>query len=190
MNIAIAGAVAVLLGGTAVAQDMTAHDMQGHVMGGHDMAAAAPGSTGLHEGGQSAFAAIAEATRLLEADPNTDWSKVKMDALHQHLVDMDNVTMRADVATTPIAGGARFEVTSADRRVRASIVRMTGLHAGMVNQEGLYKMAVEPIPSGMAMVVTGSGPADALKIRGLGFFGVLTEGMHHERHHLMLARGA
>jgi hypothetical protein len=28
------------------------------------------------------------------------------------------------------------------------------------------------------------------RIRGLGFFGMLTEGVHHQRHHLMLARGA
>jgi hypothetical protein len=30
---------------------------------------------------------------------------------------------------------------------------------------------------------------DAAKLRGLGFFGVLALGMHHQAHHLMIARG-
>jgi hypothetical protein len=28
-----------------------------------------------------------------------------------------------------------------------------------------------------------------MKLRGLGLFGVLTVGMHHQEHHLMIARG-
>jgi hypothetical protein len=37
---------------------------------------------------------------------------------------------------------------------------------------------------------TTSAPAkDADKLRGLGFLGVLTLGMHHQIHHLMIARG-
>jgi hypothetical protein len=32
-------------------------------------------------------------------------------------------------------------------------------------------------------------PNDRNKLRGLGFFGVLTLGMHHQMHHLMIARG-
>ena len=32
-------------------------------------------------------------------------------------------------------------------------------------------------------------PKDADKLKGLGFFGVLTLGMHHQMHHLMIARG-
>lgn len=31
---------------------------------------------------------------------------------------------------------------------------------------------------------------DMSKLRGLGFFGVLTLGVHHPQHHLMIARGA
>jgi hypothetical protein len=30
---------------------------------------------------------------------------------------------------------------------------------------------------------------DVDKLRGLGFLGVLTLGMHHQMHHLMIARG-
>jgi len=157
-----------------------------HAMSG--MSAGA-GQSSLHEIGQSAFAAIAEATRALEADPRTDWASANLDALRQHLVDMDNVTLRSVVATKPVPGGVRFEVTSDDSRVRVSIARLAQMHAGMVNQESPYRILVQNLPNGVAMTVTGSTAVDAAKIRGLGFFGLLTEGNHHRRHHLALAKG-
>ena len=45
--------------------------------------------------GQEAFGTIQEIVRMLEADPATDWSKVNIGALREHLIDMDEVTMRA-----------------------------------------------------------------------------------------------
>ena len=45
--------------------------------------------------GQEAFGTIQEIVRTLEADPKTDWSKVDIAALREHLIDMDEVTMRA-----------------------------------------------------------------------------------------------
>jgi hypothetical protein len=30
---------------------------------------------------------------------------------------------------------------------------------------------------------------DDAKLHGLGFLGVMTRGMHHQEHHLMIARG-
>ena len=45
--------------------------------------------------GQDAFGAIQEIVRILEADPKTDWSKVNLEALRQHLIDMNEVTLKA-----------------------------------------------------------------------------------------------
>ncbi len=157
-----------------------------HAMSG---TSAGAGQPSLHETGQSAFAAIAEATRALEADPSTDWANANLDALRQHLVDMDNVTLRSVVATKPVRDGVRFEVTSDDSRVRELIDRMAHMHAGMASQESPYRIFVQNLPNGVVMTVTGSTAADAAKIRGLGFFGLLTEGDHHQRHHLALAKG-
>ncbi|MFW1924327.1 hypothetical protein ACG90D_19965, partial [Acinetobacter geminorum] len=58
--------------------------------------------------GQDAFAAIQEIVQILEADPRTDWSKVNIDALREHLVDMSNVTLSAQVKTEPLEGGIRY----------------------------------------------------------------------------------
>ena len=47
------------------------------------------------ETGQSAFAVIAEIVAILDAEPNIDWSSVYIDALREHLIDMDELTLRA-----------------------------------------------------------------------------------------------
>ena len=41
------------------------------------------------EPGQAAFGAIREIVGVLLTDPMTNWSKVNIDALRRHLVDMD-----------------------------------------------------------------------------------------------------
>jgi hypothetical protein len=57
--------------------------------------------------GQDAFEAIQEIVRILEANPKTDWSKVDLEALRQHLIDMNEVTLKSDEAAKPIAGGIK-----------------------------------------------------------------------------------
>ena len=189
MKIAFAITAALLAGGTSAAQQ-GGHDMAGMDMSSmHHMQRPNAAPSGLNQGGQAAFAAISEATAALETDPKTDWSKANIDALRQHLVDMDNVTLRADVSRTDVPGGVRFAITSADPRVEESINRMTRLHLGMANKEGPYRWVAEAMAKGTALTVTGPTALDQAKIRSLGFFGLLTEGVHHEAHHMMLAAG-
>src|SRR4051812_40613019 len=74
----------------------------------HAMAASA-------SSGQAAFVAIRDVVRTLESDPKTDWSKVNIEALRQHLIDMDDVTMRSEVVQRPVAGGLQMDITGAGR---------------------------------------------------------------------------
>lgn len=141
------------------------------------------------EPGQAAYAAVGEAVAILTADRATDWSKVNVDALRAHLVDMDNVILRARATMEKLPNGARFRVTG-DPATAASIKAMTRSHFTSENIPGGWKMAVEPLPDGSVVMVTSERPADAQKIQGLGFFGILTMGGHHQPHHLMIARGA
>lgn len=137
------------------------------------------------ETGQSAFAAIQEIVEILRADPDTDWTKVNIDALRQHLVDMDNVTLRAVVTSQPIEGGMAFLVSSEDAGVVGSIRRMVLAHAAMMDGvDGMRMRAVER-PYGAMLGVEG----DVTQITGLGFFGLMATGMHHQAHHLAIARG-
>ena len=41
------------------------------------------------EAGQAAFAALAEIVAILNADPKTDWTKVNLSDLRDHLIDMN-----------------------------------------------------------------------------------------------------
>lgn len=140
---------------------------------------------GITEPGQAAFAAIAEIVARLESDPETDWSKVNIAALRAHLVDMDRVTLWSQVETENTATGARFTVTGTGDTV-GSIRRMSHAHAGMM--EGDWHYTVKDIENGAEIAVT-VPEADLAKLRGLGFFGIMASGMHHQMHHWMLATG-
>ena len=137
--------------------------------------------------GQGAFAAIQEIVEILEADPVTDWSKVDIEALRQHLIDMNNVTLAASVASQPVEGGVRFVVTGAGP-IKASLQRMVGAHAATMNGTDGWTFKGAETNDGAVLTVLVPNK-DAAKIRGLGFFGVMTHGMHHQEHHLMIARG-
>jgi len=140
------------------------------------------------ETGQSAFAAIAEIVRLLEADRTTDWSKVNLEALRQHLIDMEQVTLRSTVRASTITGGAAPTVSGVGR-TREAIRRMAREHGHMVTG---VTWTTADTPEGVRVTVRATNADDAAavaRIRGLGFIGLLTVGEHHTRHHLMVARG-
>ncbi len=141
--------------------------------------------------GQEAFATIGEIVRILDADPRTDWSKVNIEALRQHLMDMDDVTMRADVRSESVEGGATFEVRGTGR-VRDAIRRMAMSHGATVSPADGFSWTSAESPEGARVVVRATNATDirmANRIRALGFFGILTLGDHHTVHHLGIASG-
>lgn len=141
--------------------------------------------------GQATFAAISEIVALLLADPTTDWSKVDIESLRQHLLDMDDVTMRSQVKQEEIPGGAVFTVTGTGR-VTAAIRRMARAHSAMVAADRSQQASVEDVAGGARLTIAARDLRDAAlasRIRGLGFYGILATGAHHGTHHLALARG-
>lgn len=154
------------------------------MMMGHEHHSGQPAPT---QPGQAAFAAIQEIAEILEADPKTDWTKVDIEALRQHLIDMNNVTLAAEVKSEPTEGGMRFTVTGPGA-VRDSIRRMVAAHAATMNGVDGWGFEALEIESGSTLTVRPSS-GEAAKLRGLGFIGVMTRGMHHQMHHLMIARG-
>ncbi|WP_448188175.1 hypothetical protein [Azospirillum sp. sgz301742] len=138
--------------------------------------------------GQDAFGAIQEIVGILEADPNTDWSKVDISALREHLIDMNELTLHAQAAPTPVDGGLRLEVTGAGRTLEA-IQRMLPAHAREMNGAQGWAWKAEPREGGVTLTVTSADPRQATKIRALGFIGLMAQGGHHQMHHLAMARG-
>jgi hypothetical protein len=124
---------------------------------------------------------------ILESNPTTDWSKVNIEVLRDHLVDMSNVTLSAVVASKPVEGGLQFSVTGSGPVV-GSIQRMVTAHAATMNGIDGWTFKASSAKDGAILTVL--VPArDIAKLRALGFFGVMTRGMHHQEHHLTLARG-
>ena len=138
--------------------------------------------------GQDAFGAIQEIVRLLEADPKTDWSKINLEALRQHLIDMNEVTLRADAVAKPIDGGVEIAVTGSGRTL-AAIQRMVPAHAHELDMIKGWSATTASLPDGVSLKVTSGDPGEVLHVRGLGFIGLLVSGGHHQPHHLAIAKG-
>ncbi len=153
--------------------------------GDHMAMAAHSGPT---EAGQGAFAAIAEIVAILEADPETDWSKVDISALRQHLLDMSTLTLGAQAAEQPVDGGLKVNVTG-EGPTRDAIQRMVPAHAAELDKISTWSASAAVNDSGATLVVTSSDPNEQAKIIGLGFFGLMATGSHHQAHHLAMAKG-
>ena len=136
------------------------------------------------ETGQSGFAALTEIVTILREDSTTDWSAVDIAALRRHLVDMHLLTTEAEVDVIQRHEGARFEIRGTER-VFGAIRAMVPAHAPFLATETGWDVSTEELEDGVALIVDG----DAAQIQGLGFFGVMTIGAHHQEHHLMLAKG-
>jgi hypothetical protein len=179
MKIRLVLILALTLPAPLLAQDHSAHSR--HATSGNVPALA----------GQDAYAAIAEVVRILDADSSTDWSRVDLERLRQHLIMMNEVTLNSTVRQENVPGGARMDVSGGGRTAGA-IRQMLRAHAAELNgMPDLRAEAVE-IADGIRLAVTARDASNerlVSRIRGLGFAGLLTLGDHHGPHHLALARG-
>jgi hypothetical protein len=137
--------------------------------------------------GQDAFGAIQEIVGILEAAPNTNWSKVNISALREHLIDMTEVTLKAVASERELDNGIEIAVTSEGRTLDA-IKRMVPAHARELTKTG-WSATTEDLPNGVKFTVTSTDPQEVLRIKGLGFMGIMVQGGHHQLHHLAMAKG-
>ena len=174
----------------APAPTMTMHGMQmnGAAAPTGAMLAGPAGPMVPTEPGQGAFGALQQIVQILEADPHTDWSKVNLDALRAHLIDMDRVTLDAHAVVRHIPGGNRITVTGTGRTLVA-IQRLLPEEAMHLNGMHGWHLAATRIRDGVILTVTTRDPKRVAMIRGLGFAGILASGDFHPRHHLEIARG-
>ena len=151
---------------------------------------AAPAPNAATLPGQDAYGAIAEVVRLLEADATTNWSTVDLEALRQHLIDMNAVTLQSRVVQHAVPGGIDMVITG-DTRTETALRSMVQAHGRELAPLGLSARS-EPVAGGVHFVVTATNAADSklvAKVQGLGFIGLMTLGAHHPVHHMALARG-
>lgn len=101
---------------------------------------------------------------------------------------MDNVTIGAVVVVTRSGGSTRYSV-SGDEPVERSIKRIVMAHAATMNGVKGWKFVAETSDTGATLTVTPPDQASMIKLRALGFIGILTLGIHHQQHHWLLANG-
>ena len=184
----LAGIAMIAATAYAVAQMPDHAGMHGQMMQGqHGMMMGSKTSGQPTMPGQEAFGTIQEIVRMLEADPSTDWSKVNIAALREHLIDMDEVTMRAAAAERSLDDGVEITVTG-EGRTLAAIKRMVPAHVHELSQLG-WNAKTEDLPDGVKMIVTSADAGQVTKLRALGFMGIMVQGSHHQLHHLMMAKG-
>ena len=166
---------------------------QGSVHGGMS------GNMGMHGGvqssasrlptmpGQDAFGAIQEIVQILESDPKTDWSKVNIETLRQHLIDMNEVTLHAVAVQHDLDNGIEIAVTG-DGRIANAIKHMVPAHASELREIG-WNAKTEELPNGVKLTLLASEAQPLTKLKALGFMGIMVQGSHHQPHHLMIAMG-
>lgn len=137
--------------------------------------------------GQDAFGAIQEIVQILQADPKTDWSKVNIEVLRQHLIDMNEVTLHATAVQRDIDNGIEIAVTG-EGRTGDAIKRMVPAHVGELREIG-WNAKSEDMPNGVKLTVLASEAQPLTKLKALGFMGIMVQGGHHQAHHLMMALG-
>jgi hypothetical protein len=185
MKLVAWGLVALLAPSAAWAQDARTHDQAEHSA---MHAAMQPTASLPIEGGQGAFAAIAETVLLLQSNPDTDWSKVDIGALREHLVDMNELILNAVAREQPIPGGLQIEITGEGRTLRA-IRNMVPAHAAELAKVEGWQVNAIARDGGARLTVTSADPGQEAQIRGLGFFGLMATGAHHQTHHWAMATG-
>lgn len=186
------------MGQTTSPDGQTSRPMQDHQMGMmHGMHGPMSGHGMMGQGGamggqptmpgQAAFGTIQEVVQILEADTTTDWSKVNIAALRQHLIDMDEVTLRAVASERALDNGIEIAVTG-DGRTLEAIKRMVPAHVRELAQLG-WNASTEELPNGVRLTVTSTEPRQVVKLKALGFMGIMVQGGHHQPHHLLMAKG-
>jgi hypothetical protein len=172
--------------------EMHAQMMQGgamHGSGGHQGMMEMQGGLTQHPTlpGQDTFGAIQEIVQILQSDPTTDWSKVNVSAVRQHLIDMNEVTLRAIAAERNLDNGIEITVTGEGRTLDA-IKHMVPAHVSELVKLGWNAMT-DDLPNGVRLTVITTDLKEAVKLHALGFIGIMVQGGHHQPHHLMMAKG-
>jgi hypothetical protein len=92
---------------------------------------------------------------MLEADPATDWSKIDIEALRRHLIDMNEVTLNAEAVSRLIDGGVEIRVTGRGRMLGA-VQRMVPMHAAEIDGLSGWSAKASPLADGALLIVSSS----------------------------------
>jgi hypothetical protein len=65
---------------------------------------------------------------------------------------------------------------------------MVPAHVNELRETG-WNATSEELPNGVRLTIMASEAQPLIKLKALGFMGIMVQGSHHQLHHLMTARG-
>lgn len=170
---------------TAIAAEHSEHSAMMHHE--HQMSAT---NAPLTEAGNDAFGTIQEVIKKLNADPDTDWKQVNIEALRQHLLDMNDMTLNVEVISQkPVHNGLQAIIKPTTARAALALSRVFKAHPAQLNRETGWRMKVVKQNDRYILTTTSANPEEVDKIRGLGYIGLMAYGNHHQFHHWAMATG-
>jgi gamma-glutamylcysteine synthetase len=159
----------------------------GTAYGQHDMH---QNSIPLDEPGNDIFGTIQEVVQKLEANPDTDWSQVNIEALRQHLLDMKAFTEEVEVLSkSKIDKGVEITILPQSERAVEALKNLFSMHPDMIKKEKGWDMNAKQNGDIWIVTCTTDVETEVEKIRALGYIGLLAEGAHHQLHHWIIATG-
>ncbi|KAK3584291.1 hypothetical protein CHS0354_035372 [Potamilus streckersoni] len=143
----------------------------------------------LKEPGESIFGTLSEINQTLE-QKEYDWSKIDMDALWEHLRDMNALMTQTTVVKTKLKNGLRMTVKSSTPDGKRAVNNMIPAHSAFLSGvRKLWKINYSKEAGGYTITVTSDTPSEIIKIQALGFSGFMIQDDHHRFHHFGLATG-
>ena len=139
--------------------------------------APAPSATPLKEAGNAIFGTIQETIKMLDADPNTNWEKIDIEGLRQHLIDMENFTSGVDVLSEKkIEKGAEMVIRAKSEMAHHSLSRALKAHPSMLTSETGWTMGVKQSKERFTLTIETQKPEEVARLRALGYIGVMALG--------------
>ncbi len=141
-----------------------------------------------HESGQSIFGAISEINEIAERE-DINWANVDMDALWEHLKDMNSLMIYTSVEKQELSNGLVMNVTGDEKSTRA-MDEMIPAHSNfLMSVRPNWDISFRKIEKGYSIRVVSEDNNETLKIKALGFSGFMVQNDHHGAHHLGIALG-
>lgn len=165
MRLGIGIVAFTLVGAGAIGIAQTEHTQHGEGMDHAMHGQAATDGPVLMEPGQGAFAALSEVVRVLETEPETDWSRVDLSGLRAHLVDMDRLVTHAVVTEEVLPNGLRT-IATGDAETVETLRRMVPAHAAQLARDDRWSVAASETADGMALQVTSDIRQSSREFRG------------------------
>lgn len=149
-----------------------------------------PAAPALTRPGNDIFSAIQEALHKLEADPATDWKKVNLEALRQHLLDMRHITEDVEIiAQKSLDKGVEITVRATTPVAVPGLDRAFNAHPKILKSETGWDMTATKDKDKYKLRIITNDSTEVDKLRALGYIGIMAMGNHHPLHHWMLAKG-